>query len=187
MSRDRAGRGIPILLTSFQTWLPHQRSNASDDLLQLLVDRAALPAPCILLRKLPVDFEVAPARVRAAVRDHQPAAVICLGMAEGRSRLALEQFGRCGRHAIATSFDLDAIAHGTGATETSDDAGTYVCNDLYYKLLCDHRRGGPPVLFIHVPVLTEPNTPAITADGSRLIAHLWETIRPDMATDHSNV
>lgn len=75
-----------ILLTSFDTWLHHQKSNSSDDLLNeisqraggfteqicMLTDMRSLPTPTAfpsltLLRQLPVDVELASCCVIAKI------------------------------------------------------------------------------------------------------------------------
>jgi pyroglutamyl-peptidase len=57
-----------ILLTSFQTWLPHQKTNSSDDLLNLvnlvnLVNISRVQQlksnSLLFLRQLPVDIKLA--------------------------------------------------------------------------------------------------------------------------------
>ena len=48
-----------VLLTSFSTWLPHQKSNSSDDLLHEVTKDDSLPASLTTLRQLPVDIHLA--------------------------------------------------------------------------------------------------------------------------------
>ena len=58
-----------ILFTSFTTWLPHQKSNSSDDLLQeiqIAGDRNSF------LRQLPVDIELASKSVISKIAELQP-------------------------------------------------------------------------------------------------------------------
>lgn len=108
----------PLLLTSFQPWLAHQRSNASDDLLLALQDlttRGALAGQdlarqesgghtpklghCILLRNLPVSL-------RRVIAHYNPWAIVACGMAEGRSHLTLERHGRLGDQILTTPFPI---------------------------------------------------------------------------------
>lgn len=144
----------PILLTSFAPWLSHQRSNSSNDLLNLVADHPQRPQHLRLLQKLPVHFDLAPSQVLATIAALKPAMVVCCGMAEGRSQLTLEAQGRSGQHVLRAPFDLPALVAGLAHTTISQDAGSYVCNHLYYRLLDSlahqpHCRG----LFIHVPPL----------------------------------
>lgn len=182
----------PLLLTSFQPWLAHQRSNASDDLLLALQDlttRGALAGldpgdrtpklgHCILLRNLPVSFEDAPATVRRAIAHYNPWAIVACGMAEGRSHLTLERHGRLGDQVLTTPFPIADLCQNLPATIPSDDAGTFVCNGLYAALLADHHhRLAPPPLFVHVPPLTIANRSAILADFQDMLSRLFHLCR----------
>jgi len=96
-----------ILLTSFQTWLPHQRSNASDDLLlkieaesKLFQDQAI---SLTFLRQLPVDVFSASDLAIAQIEHLQPDVVICCGMAESRSQLTVEA-GATPRYLVAQVY-----------------------------------------------------------------------------------
>ena len=44
-----------LLLTSFDIWLPHHKSNSSDDLLEEVTRLNNLPLALTTVRKLPVD------------------------------------------------------------------------------------------------------------------------------------
>ncbi len=79
-----------ILLTSFQTWLPHQASNASDDLLEEIAKLDTLSPSLIFLRQLPVDVSQATSQVITQMKELQPDAIICCGMAERRPKLTVE-------------------------------------------------------------------------------------------------
>jgi len=138
-----------LLLTSFTTWLPHQKSNASDDLLKEFPDRAWR------LRLLPVDTDQASQRVIAAIQELKPGAVVCLGMAELRSRLNLELSARFCGDRLQTSLDLASLVRDLEYTEISTDAGQFVCEGLYYHVLQHLQRHHPhvPCVFVHVPVL----------------------------------
>lgn len=180
--------GPPLLLTSFQPWLPHQRSNASDDLLlafqeratqrALAGDRAGGRGPCILLRNLPVDFEAAPAMVRRAIGRYQPAAVVACGLAEPRSHLTLERQGRRLDQFLLTPFPVAALCQGLVITKPSDDAGSFVCNALYAELLADyHHTLAPPPLFVHVPPLTAANCRALVTDFDEILGRISQFLR----------
>ncbi len=70
-----------ILLTSFDTWLDSQQSNAADDLLLELAKMASTPHQLTFLRQLPVDIKPASSLVLAKIRQIQPDYVVCCGMA----------------------------------------------------------------------------------------------------------
>ncbi|MEQ8999324.1 MAG: peptidase C15 [Coleofasciculus sp. B1-GNL1-01] len=96
-----------ILLTSFQTWLPHQKSNASDDLLlKLQAENDPFPDQAIsltFLRQLPVDVFPASDLAIAQIEHLQPDVVICCGMAESRSQLTVE-VGATPRYLVAQVY-----------------------------------------------------------------------------------
>ncbi|MFO0618936.1 MAG: pyroglutamyl-peptidase I [Polyangiaceae bacterium] len=128
---------------------------------------------------LPVVFGDAARRVLARAAKEEADAVLCLGLSARETCLRVERAAknratsldadargevRAGRPAIEggpetleTAIDADAFAralHERGvASAVSDDAGGYVCNDLYYRLLHAARAGEGParVLFVHVP------------------------------------
>ncbi|MEL6382326.1 MAG: peptidase C15 [Cyanobacteria bacterium J06626_18] len=163
-----------LLLTSFATWRAHQPSNTSDDLIGLLEARNQVPADTVLLRQLPVHFQLAPCRVITAMMSACPAVVVCCGMAERRSHLALERFARRENTLHQTSLALEQLCVATHYTEISSDAGRYVCNHLYYELL-DYTQKHPwPVhgLFIHVPLLTQYNREFIIHDFTLILSRL---------------
>ncbi len=188
-----------LLVTSFDTWLPEQVSNASDDLLGELLQRGAIGSHSYLLRKLPVDTTIASQQVIAHIESLQPDIVLCCGMASDRVCLSLESTGRnqdCSDR-CATTLDLEQLSHGLSLVEISHDAGSFVCNGLYYtvlKYLRDRSTtatrsslGQSPThaLFLHVPVLTPSNTEQLVADCSILLERLaltdWATFPSEQA------
>ncbi|MEM1427424.1 MAG: peptidase C15 [Cyanobacteria bacterium P01_H01_bin.130] len=168
-----------LLVTSFQTWLPHQSENASDVLLGAV--EQALPETCILLRKLPVDFEEAPRLVVQAMKRNPPTIIVACGMAEGRSQLTVEQFARRDDTILETPLPLTQLIAGLPCTAISTDAGQFVCNSLYFDLLAlsviaaaGKHRTSPwkAAVFVHVPVLTSENRGAIAADFQTFLHRL---------------
>ena len=83
-----------ILLTSFQTWLPQQTSNSSDDLLEEIAQLDISPS-LSFLRQLPVDVSDAASCVISKIEELQPDAIICCGMAAGRNILTVESCATC--------------------------------------------------------------------------------------------
>lgn len=180
--------GTRVLITTFDTWLPHQKSNASDDLVLALKGESALPQDCQVLHRLPVDVEAAFALIQAAVQDHAPDYILCCGMAEGRSRLNFELQAVCGDQVQRSPIPEDywnSLRTCWRCAELSEDAGQFVCNGLYFRLL-DGREplGNPQVLFIHVPLLTQENRSDLMADFQLLVQRLlaW-----DMGGDRPSV
>jgi pyroglutamyl-peptidase len=165
---------MALLLTSFAPWRAHQPSNAADDLVALLQTRNQLPPDTLLMRHLPVHFQLAPCQVITATFQSRPAVVVCCGMAENRSLLNLETTARWQAEQHVTSLNLNDLMQGTQWTTLSDDAGDYVCNYLYFRLLSYLQRHRLPIhgLFIHVPLLTEHNRELIADDFSLILSRL---------------
>lgn len=161
-----------MLITSFTTWLPHQVSNASDDLLLRFLANA--DATCPTLRHLPVDHVLAPLQVIDAVDRLRPRLIVCCGMAEERERLNVESQAVMDGNVQKTDIDLGKLTADLRMTEISNDAGDFVCNTLYFRCL-EHLRnlqGEHHCLFVHVPLLTPENEKALTEDFTEIIKRL---------------
>ncbi|TAD77201.1 MAG: peptidase C15 [Oscillatoriales cyanobacterium] len=163
-----------MLITSFETWLPDQVTNSSDDLLQLLIDRAILPDRAHCLRRLPVDFDRAPPLVLQTIQQYRPRTVLLCGMAEGRSHLSLEAQAQHQGSCLATTVDLPTLIRHTQCSQISTDAGNFVCNWLYYRVLqwALLERYSGQVLFLHVPPLSDRNREPILADVRLILDRL---------------
>lgn len=111
-----------ILLTSFQTWLPHQTSNSSDDLLGEIAQLDALSTSLTFLRQLPVNVPQASSCVIAQIEELQPDGIICCGMAESRTKLTVESCATCGY----TSYRISLYSY-----------CLYICRILGLKRLQD--------------------------------------------------
>jgi pyroglutamyl-peptidase len=125
---------------------------------------------------LPVSYERAPDALRAAIDERKPDVVICLGLANDRSAISVERWahnldeattvdnegvagsGRAidpgGPLARASTLAVDEIVAALQAeeipVEVSRDAGGYLCNHVFYRLMGAvpaGTRGG----FVHVP------------------------------------
>jgi len=155
---------MKILLTSFATWMEHQRSNASDDLIQAILERDRFGSDCYFLRQIPVDFELALKQTIAKINEIQPDITICCGMAETRQRLSLESNGKFQSEILRSRLDLESLIECTSVTEISHDAGNFVCNYLYYHVLKHLEKSNQKCVFIHVPVLTAANVELIIED-----------------------
>jgi pyroglutamyl-peptidase len=155
-----------LLLTSFDTWLPHQKSNTSDDLLAQVVQFDSFPKSRSLLRKLPVDSQLATNLTINRLETLQPHAIICCGMAESRRRMMLESQARRGGTILKTTLDVESLAAKLRTTEISDHAGHFVCNDFYYGIL-DHiyrQQLDTHCLFVHIPLISEDNLLQLQGD-----------------------
>jgi pyroglutamyl-peptidase len=95
-------------------------------------------------------------------------------MAEQRSLLNLERYAHHQGHRWETSIDLPQLCANTQWTEISHDAGDYVCNDLYYRLLAYVNQHHLPIhcLFVHVPLLTQYNREPLVHDLAMMLSRL---------------
>ncbi|MEZ2277979.1 MAG: peptidase C15 [Microcoleus sp.] len=163
-----------ILLTSFDTWQPHQKSNSSDDLLGRISLIKSLPYSLSFLRKLPVDFQEAPNLAIAKINQLQPDLIVCCGMAESSQTLTLESCACCDQEIMKTTVNLEDLIGDLPTIKISHNAGKFVCEALYYavlKHLADSQLNTQCV-FVHVPILTLKNTDKIVADFSLILTRL---------------
>jgi pyroglutamyl-peptidase len=161
-----------ILLTSFQTWLPHQKSNSSDDLLKIIQKKDNYNfVSLFFLRNLPVDIDLASQKVIAEIQTIQPHIVICFGMAESRSKLTLESNATCQDECLYTSVDLVELNRFAMLCEISENAGKFVCEGLYYQILkhLQSLEQNIHCIFIHVPLLRQNNMNLILHDFYSII------------------
>ena len=161
-----------LLITSFSTWKLHHITNSSDDLLHLLSEKEL--GPFNFLRKLPVEFELAPQHVLAKFNELRPKVLICCGMAEERTKLNIESRAVLDEQILQTSVDLDKLTADLLMTEISHDAGEFVCNTLYYKTLehLSSQEENHHSIFVHVPIITEENKSLLVADFISIIERL---------------
>ena len=162
------------------------------------------------IRKLtiPVVFGKG-ARAVMEFAEHTPVdAVLCIGQAAGRSAVTPEMLainlqyatipdneGNCpkdepieggerGREAIFSTMPIRRMAEAVKRTgipcEVSYSAGTYVCNDTYYRLLSFFEGTPVKVGFIHLPVT--PQQGAASLETERAIGALEIAIR-EIASD----
>jgi pyroglutamyl-peptidase len=163
-----------ILLSSFDTWLPHHKSNSSDDLLIEIAKSNSLSYSLTFLRRLPVDITLASHRVLHHIHELQPDGIICCGMAEKRQQITIESNATFAGSSIQTSVHLEQLVAGLSATKISHNAGKFVCEGLYYNVL-NHLRDRSltvPCIFVHVPLFTHDNSPKIIADFTLIIQRL---------------
>jgi len=175
-----------ILLTGFEPFGGHA-ANPSEEVAKAL-DGRAVGGVVVRSAVLPVDHAAAGPRAARLVDELDPRAIVHLGLAGGRARIALERvalnvmdfdtpdntgYRACnepcvpgGPPAYFATLPLAAmlealVADGVPAY-VSNTAGTYLCNQTLYGTL--HRlaeRGHPARAgFIHLPLL-----PAMVAAG----------------------
>jgi pyroglutamyl-peptidase len=160
-----------ILLTSFQTWMPHQQSNSSDELLARIQGETFTDLELIFLRGLPVETEKASRETIAVLEKFPCDRVVCCGMAESRRNLTVESNARRGRECLKTAIALPPLVSQLKTTEISHDAGQFVCEGLYFEILnyLQRSQSACHCLFLHVPILTRDNEAEILADFKKLL------------------
>jgi pyroglutamyl-peptidase len=173
-----------FLITGFEPFGPH-RTNSSWDALELL--QPSLPADVAVLR-LPVDYVLAHQRLRTALAELEPRAVLCTGLAAGevfrieyraRRPAALaaepgpeESRGRWPWEEMRSSLQRAAVR-----VVDSEDAGQYVCESTYWSLLSWSLLGQAAprfAAFLHVPPASELNPLETIA---RAVGHVVEARR----------
>lgn len=161
-----------ILLTSFKTWLPHHKSNSSDDLLVKFQkqDYSSIVS-LFFLRNLDVNVESASKKLIEEIDKTHPNVIVCCGMAEKRTKLTIESNAWCHDKCLYTSIDLYELTKSTIDTEVSHDAGKFVCEGLYYRILEYIQYKNIGCIFIHVPIL-EGKSNSIEQDFNSIILYL---------------
>jgi pyroglutamyl-peptidase len=158
-----------VLLTSFQTWLPHQKFNSSDRLLEIVQTQAN--SNLCFARKLPVNIDLATDKVIEAIERFDPNSIICCGMAESRSQLTVESNAYCNGDCTFTKVELEKLLAYLNHTQISHNAGKFVCEGLYYQILnyIETKKLIIPCLFVHIPLLKAENLNIIQQDFMAII------------------
>lgn len=137
----------------------------------------------IIKIEIPTVFGKDEAVMRAAVEEHKPDVVLCVGQAGGRSGITVEKVAinlmearipdNEGNQPLDTPIKEDGetayfatvpvkhmvkyMQNAKIPARVSYTAGTYVCNDIMYRLLYMIEREHPDMRggFVHVPYLPE--------------------------------
>lgn len=172
---------MKALVTGFEPF-GKMKSNPSWEAVKLLSDRLGKN---VVVRKmlLPVEYERAADLLLEKAAEYRPDVILCVGVAEKRHAVTPEYVavnikdstmpdngGKVylyekivdeGDAALYTNLPitdvLDAV-HLVGVPATpSFDAGAFVCNDLFYRLMYDIKYGEKNVYggFIHLPLEKE--------------------------------
>lgn len=139
-------------------------------------------------RMVPTVFGKAGQACLDAAAKFHPDVILCVGQAGGRDTVTPERVAINLRSAripdnagnqpqgepvipggpdelfatVPVEKMVSAIREAGIPAEISNTAGTYVCNDLLYTLLHNHRGTATKVGFIHVPFLPEQGVPFLT-------------------------
>ena len=172
-----------ILITAFEPF-GGETVNASQEAVSALPDRIGDLELCKLT--IPVVFGKAAQAVIDFTKDCPVDAVLCIGQASGRASVTPEMVainlqyasvpdndGNCpkdepigdGREAYFSTMPIRRMAEAVKTEgipcEVSYSAGTYVCNDTYYRLLSHFEGTKVKVGFIHVPATPEQGAPSL--------------------------
>ena len=160
----------------------------------------------IVARRLPCAFATAPEALIELIEELRPAMVIATGLGPGRSDISIERVAinvndaRIPDNLGAQPIDTAVVEGGPAAyfstlpiksmvravreagiaASVSQTAGTFVCNQVFYRL--QHALAGSEVRsgFIHVPGLPDSGQPSMAlptlVEGLRLaVAAAWQT------------
>ena len=144
--------------------------------------------------QLPTEFAASGKRLADLLRQHQPALVLCIGLAGGRASLSLEriainiQDARIADNIGTQPIDEPVIESGPAAyfstlpikamlqaltaanipAEVSQTAGTFVCNHVFYVLMHVLKKQDTTANarggFVHVPYLQGQGLPCMTLE-----------------------
>lgn len=170
----------PILLTGFEPF-DGAELNESWEAVRLaaaaLREGADGPAVEVRTMLLPVEFAAAGDTLAAAIAELRPSLVITTGLAAGRTRVTPERVAINVRDAripdavgaqpvdepvipggpvgFLSTLPIKAITAAIDAAgipaAVSQTAGTYVCNDVFYRLMAALEGSGVRGGFVHVP------------------------------------
>jgi pyroglutamyl-peptidase len=168
-----------ILLTGFEAFGGHG-ANPSEEVAKAL-DGRAVGGAIVRSALLPVDHATACAHVGRLVDEVAPRAIVHLGLAAGRARIALERVavnvmdfdtpdnaGYCARNepcvaggppayfaTLPLAAMLEALLADGVPAYVSNTAGTYLCNQTLYGTLhrLAERKDPARAGFIHLPLL----------------------------------
>ena len=169
---------MKILITGFAPF-GGQTVNPSYEAVKRLPDHIGEAE--VIKAEVPVVFRKAGDALYALMDEHRPDAVICVGQAGGRDAVSLERVAinvmdasapdnegympcdepvmQDGPAAYFATLPLrrieEAILDKEIPCRISNTAGTYVCNDIMYRLLDRASKEGIRAGFIHVPYLPE--------------------------------
>ena len=173
---------MKILITGFQPF-GGQSVNPAWEAVKKLPD--VLGDKVLWKLEIPVTFGGAFDAVEAKAAEIDPDVILCVGQAGGRDAVTPERIAvnlqdasipdnagnqpvdlpvvADGANAYFTSLPVKAMAAAARALDIpcrlSCTAGTYVCNDVFYRLLHRYRDTGKRVGFVHVPFLPEQGSP----------------------------
>ena len=148
----------------------------------------------VVAAQLPTVFDASLHRLKALLKQHQPALVLCVGQAGSRRAISLERVAinvndapladNVGAQPVDTlvvpgapaayftslpiKAMLAALQRAEVAAEVSQTAGTFVCNHVFFGLMHElatqHPLRHTRGGFVHVPYLPEQGAPSMALD-----------------------
>ena len=178
-----------LLITGFDPF-GGDSINPSWEAVKKLPDRIGNWKLCKL--EIPTVFSLAAETVLRKAQEVAPAAILCLGVAAGRSAVTPERIGinvrsaripdnrgnqpkeepviPGGEDGLFSTMHVSAMAAAIEAMglpgAVSNTAGTFVCNDTLYTLLHHYQGTGVKVGFLHVPQLPEQGDPSLPLEDT---------------------
>lgn len=178
-----------LLITGFDPF-GGDSINPSWEAVKKLPDRIGNWKLCKL--EIPTVFSLAAETVLRKAQEVAPAAILCLGVAAGRSAVTPERIGinvrsaripdnrgnqpkeepviPGGEDGLFSTMHVSAMAAAIEAMglpgAVSNTAGTFVCNDILYTLLHHYQGTGVKVGFLHVPQLPEQGDPSLPLEDT---------------------
>lgn len=175
---EKKGLSKKLLITGFEPF-GGEEINASWEAISRLPDEINGYGICKL--EIPVEFEDAAELVIVFAEVFEPDVILCVGQAGGRSAITpelvainlryanipdnsgkepkdkpIDDEGPCAYFSTLPARQMaEAISTAGLPAQVSYSAGTYVCNDLLYKLLANYQNTQTKVGFIHVPYAKE--------------------------------
>lgn len=171
---------MKILLTGF-TPFGEVAINPSQLIVEKIVEGGHFSELCAEV--LPVEYAAVKRRIGQLIRDFQPQAVVCVGVAESRDKISLERValnlndariadnagdlasarlivpeGPLGYWSTLPIERMEAALKEKGIpVEISNHAGAYLCNHVFFCARHELEQQGSsiPCGFIHVPALCE--------------------------------
>lgn len=181
-----------VLLTGFGPFLGIAE-NASAVLVPRLGDAAQrrFPDYQIVSEVLPTEWDAGPARLAALLDEHRPVVAVHFGVSERVQGFQIERTARnlrsfvidaCGAlpdaecvadggpAALAATFPAELIVARLAALHLpaaiSDDAGTYLCNEVLYRSLSHCSGADSAVGFVHIPARLGEEDCALSWDAA---------------------
>lgn len=197
--RSGEAKAPMALLTAFEPF-GGRSVNASWEAVKAF-DGLVIAGHRVAVERLPVVYDEMAAPLEAAVERHRPSLVVAFGLGGGVihvERVARNGYAEArpkdnrgreppraevvpaGRPALPSGLPVDDVlaalsAAGLGAA-ASEDAGGYLCNECFYRLMALDSPAGRAIRargFVHLPDLDAPNP----AGGTYSLERLREAVR----------